>query len=604
MIGKVLVYYTKTFLFLISYFNMMKQKLLVICCCCFLTYASAQKEYWGLISGTTAATTLYGNGSIFKTDQNGANPQPVYNFDSTNGMRPYGRLFVASNGKLYGTASQGGYNIPETDNTGGVLFEYDLTINRFKVVTSFGSTQLPTMKNPQSGIIEPIDGMLYGIASGVGIFKYNIINEITTVGSLVINPYNGMNGFPNRITGELMEASDGNLYGTTQYYSSCPTLTPLLGSIIRFSPSNNSFSYIYPFNCTYYDGAGPTGSLIETVSGKLYGTTMRGGDYGYENSIGDGTLFEYDIDTNTFTKKVSFNGNTTGSIPGPLTAGPNNKLYGVLTGSGKNPDNPEQEVKGSLYEYDTATGNITIMHYFAKIGNDYPTGLTPALNSLLLSSDGNFYGINGHGVFKFNPITKEVTLTGITSIDYFYPSDSSDLIEICRKPTYKYFDTDTYTYCIGESFAFDIKNTNATSYIWKKNGIELPTQTSGILNLTAMQVSDSGDYSCEMLNECGTTITMMLHLTVEGCMGLEEVIGMKNTITLYPNPATNTINLQMPENRNFEIQSLTIWNMLGQKMYFDTQRCEQINVSSFSPGMYHIQLHTDKGNWENKFIKN
>ncbi|MCV9926269.1 T9SS type A sorting domain-containing protein [Flavobacterium sp. LS1R49] len=584
---------------------MMKQKLLLIYCLFSLTYASAQKEYWGLINGTTAATTLYGNGSIFKTDQNGANPQPVYNFDSTNGMKPYGRLFVASNGKLYGTASQGGYNIPQTDNTGGVLFEYDLTINRFKVVTSFGNTQLPTMKNPQSGIIEPINGTLYGVASGVGIFKYNMLNEITTVGSLVVNPYNGMNAFPNRITGELIRASDGNLYGTTQYYSSCPTLTPLLGSIIRFNPSNNSFSYIYPFNCTYYDGAGPTGSLVQTASGKLYGTTMRGGDYGYENnSIGDGTLFEYNIATNTFTKKISFNGNTTGSLPGPLTAGPNNKLYGVLTGKGKNQENPEQEVKGSLYEYDLTTGNITVLHYFAKIGNAYPTGLTPALNSLLLSSDGNLYGINGHGVFKFNPITNEVTLTGMTSIDYFYPSDSSDLIEICRKPTYEYFDADTHTSNIGESFTFDIKNTNATSYIWKKNGVVLPAQTTGILNLTAMTISDSGDYTCEMLNECGTTTTMPLHLTVEENLGLEEVIGTKNSITLYPNPVTNILNLCMPENKNFEVQNLTIWNALGQRMYSDTQKYEQIDVSGFSPGIYHVQLHTNKGSWENKFIKN
>lgn len=86
----------------------------------------AQKELWGLRTGNDAIKSY---GTIFKTDFNGANIATVYNFDGENGQRPKGRLLLASNGKLYGTAFKGGYMFPETTESGGVLFEYDLIFN-------------------------------------------------------------------------------------------------------------------------------------------------------------------------------------------------------------------------------------------------------------------------------------------------------------------------------------------------------------------------------------------------------------------------------------------------------------------------------------------
>jgi hypothetical protein len=564
---------------------------------------SAQKEFWGLTS--VGGSETINTGHIFKTDFNGTNAQIVHWFDNTQGMRPYGKLFLASNGKLYGTASEGGAVQPNPSNTGGVLFEYDLIFSRYSVVSYFGAGDLTTMLNPRTGVIEA-DGALYGTASGVGIFKHNLADEVTTQAALVNASYTGSNSFSNFITAELMQASDGLIYGTTKYYSSCPTTTPYLGSIVRFNPENNQFNYIYPFNCTYFDGASPTGALIEGSPGKLYGTTQHGGVYGYEPGLGDGILFEYNIATNTYTKKFDFNGDVTGAFPGPLVKGADNKFYGILGDGGTDPLDPDTGniVKGSIFRYDPVTNVVTVLYYFSDTSpNIYAQGYTPK-GSLLQASNGIFYGINSAGVFRFDPATMSVTIPATSDISYFYPNLSSDLIEICRKPAYTYIEEDSFTFCTEESFTFDIHNTNATSYIWKKDDVALPEQTSGILSLNDLEVSDSGDYTCEMTNECGTTVTMPVHLTVEECMGLDKAIGNKDAIALYPNPAKDALNIKLPENKNFMVKQVYILNTLGQTVYTYNGENSAIDISNFSTGIYIVKMSTDKGDWLGKFIKN
>ena len=203
---------------------------------------NAQKEFWGLRSGQNLSTNY---GAIFKTDFNGENPEAVYAFNSDEGMYPYGRLFLASNGKLYGTAYKGGTVLSPT-STGGILFEYDLTVNQFKIIAFFGSNQAPDRRNPQSGVIEPIEGILFGTTETGGIYKHTIATESTSNAGNVPN----IGSILNPMSGELFKASNGLVYGTTKYYSSCLVAEPLLGSIVRVNPSTSAFNVVFPFNCT------------------------------------------------------------------------------------------------------------------------------------------------------------------------------------------------------------------------------------------------------------------------------------------------------------------------------------------------------------------
>jgi len=53
---------------------------------------------------------------------------------------------------------------------------------------------------------------------------------------------------------------------------------------------------------------------------------------------------------------------------------------------------------------------------------------------------------------------------------------------ICRKPSYHLFDADTFDACVGATFNYDVQNTNATAYQWKKNDQDVVGQTTGVLN--------------------------------------------------------------------------------------------------------------------------
>ncbi|MXN91994.1 T9SS type A sorting domain-containing protein [Flavobacterium sp. Sd200] len=262
------------------------------------------------------------------------------------------------------------------------------------------------------------------------------------------------------------------------------------------------------------------------------------------------------------------------------------------------------EHRGTLFEYIPSTNAINILHNFGNHQGtpDFFTSANPT--SLIKSSTGDYFGVSLFGLFKFSATDNSVIMPNpIGTPIPLNANVTESLIEVCRKPSYTYIENDTYTICEGETFTFDLHNTNAETYTWKKNNELIALQTTGVLNLNDLEVSDSGDYTCEMINECGTTITIPIHITVEACMGLDEAIGYKNAILLYPNPTEDIINIKLPENPNFTVTNVAIYNVLGQQVYYDTLKSNGISVSNFSGGIYVVKFTTDKGEWQGKFIK-
>lgn len=561
------------------------------------TFGFAQKELWGVSTGHGYINPQFPSdyGNIFKVGLDGQNKTIIHAFDSINGMLPMGRLLLASNGKLYGTASQGGvaFPPPHEHNSFGLMYEYDITFDEFKVVAPFGSSALPGFSQPIDGVIESTPGKLFGTTLG-RIFKYDIDAEAASFTANVPSFMSQLLLIDNSMEGELTMASNGMLYGTTKHYSACPGGAPFLGSIARINPTTNAFTYIYPFNCSPVDGGWhPTGSMVEGTPGKLYGTTTAGGNYGYENQgIGNGILFEYSIATNTFAKKFDFDAAVTGAYSGPLLNGGNGKLYGLLFG---NNTQGSPVYYGALYQYDTGTSVFSILKQF---GSESPHVVHPR-DHLVKGSDGNLYGVCQSGIFKYDFSTAEATVITLNTAS----DEIRGIIEICRKPSYPFFETAVFTVCPNNPFVFDVQNTNAISYVWKKGSTILAAQTTGVLNIANLTIADTGIYTCTMTNECGTTITMPLQITVNSCLGLDEVIGYKNAIKLFPNPAANILNLKLPDAPNFEIQKISISNMLGQTVYSSADKNTTIDIGFLKTGIYQLSLSTDQGDWNGKFIK-
>jgi hypothetical protein len=66
------------------------------------------------------------------------------------------------------------------------------------------------------------------------------------------------------------------------------------------------------------------------------------------------------------------------------------------------------------------------------------------------------------------------------------------------------------------------------------------------------------------------------------------IIAEEQQIKIYPNPATDYINIDAPNNYSFEIYSI-----IGAKM-LDTKE-KQIDISSFKKGIYFVVIKNEKG---------
>jgi len=247
-------------------------------------------------NGKLYGLTISGGGSndagvIFEFDPTSGAYTKKHEFDDTNGSEPYGNLTLASNNKLYGMTSQGG-------TTGyGVIFEYDPATNTFNKKTEFSNTTVGF--NPYDGLLEVSNGKFYGLcrdggANGNGLgtlFEYDLSTNVITHKLT----FSGSNG--ETPEGGLVKAPNGKLYGTTRYGGANSK-----GVLFEYDIATNTYSKKFDFGASSTSPAEPAASLALSSNGKLYGSTLFGG------TGNRGVLFEYDITTNTLTKKQDFTG--------------------------------------------------------------------------------------------------------------------------------------------------------------------------------------------------------------------------------------------------------------------------------------------------------
>ncbi|MBA2746455.1 MAG: T9SS type A sorting domain-containing protein, partial [Flavisolibacter sp.] len=70
--------------------------------------------------------------------------------------------------------------------------------------------------------------------------------------------------------------------------------------------------------------------------------------------------------------------------------------------------------------------------------------------------------------------------------------------------------------------------------------------------------------------------------------------------TLYPNPAQNVLHIKSTQNT---IESVGIYNPLGQMILISTGSSEDIDISNLVSGTYFIRIHSAYGISTAKFIK-
>jgi len=324
-------------------------------------------------------------------------------FDGTNGNFVVAPLVQATDGNLYGTAELGGANGEGTVfniTTGGTLTS----------LYSFCSqSNCADGSEPVVGMVLATNGDLYGTTTtgGAGngtnfgtVFKYALgTGTLTTLVDFctdtngVVSCGNGSAPYAG-----LMQASNGDLYGTTSEGGIFAPCCPASGTIFQITTPVNGvgkLTTLFLF-AQGVEGWAPFGGLVQATDGVLYGTTTSGGN----PNDGGGTIFDFTISATNpvygalydFCSQANCtdgdNGIGIGSgVPTALVQATNGNLYGTTVAGGASN-------AGVVFEMTPAGAYTTLYSFCSQPGcadGNHPTG------ALIQGTDGNLYGVTTFG---------------------------------------------------------------------------------------------------------------------------------------------------------------------------------------------------------------
>ena len=248
---------------------------------------SSDGNFYGTTFGGGNSSTgcdFEGCGTLFKITPGGA-LTTLYRFcaqtSCLDGANPNPGLIQSSDGSFYLTTFGGGSN-------GNGLIVKITPEGALTVLYSFcAQANCPDGYSPRSGAIQASDGNFYGTLADGGtgsgtVYKLTAEGTLTTLYSFCTqtncadgaNPYAG-----------LIQASDGNFYGTTVSGGNptcgsglahgVPTPFPC-GTVFRITPAGQ-LTTVHTFQSAAIDGFSAQGALLQAANGTLYGTTSSGG---------------------------------------------------------------------------------------------------------------------------------------------------------------------------------------------------------------------------------------------------------------------------------------------------------------------------------------
>jgi uncharacterized repeat protein (TIGR03803 family) len=325
---------------------------------------------------TTSSQGFTGRqGDVFKITPEGRVTE-LHEFNGPDGEAPIGGLTLATDGKFYGTTAFGGafgFGTIFSITAGGAL----------QTLYSFQDKNDGSL--PNAAPIQGEDGNFYGVSSSCTGFaennhcltenanKFGAVYKITAKGKFtVLHTFNGRDGA--NPFGHLLQASDGNFYGTTLDGGAHN-----LGVIFRISQSGE-FKVLFNFDSKF--GAGPVAPLTQGNDGNLYGVTS-GPD--------GGTVFK--LGCNGVTILHNFAGGENGTNPvGGLVQATDGKFYGT------NNIGPLDFVGGVIFRISPAGSFRTLHPFDFTSGGSAQTTILQHTNGLLYGETccGGFFGI---GVF-------------------------------------------------------------------------------------------------------------------------------------------------------------------------------------------------------------
>jgi len=156
------------------------------------------------------------------------------------------------------------------------------------------------------------------------------------------------------------------------------------------------------------------------------------------------------------------------------------------------------------------------------------------------------------------------------------------------------------------SFVTKISETNKVEFIFQN--INLPFDDANndgyvvfkIKTKPTLVVGDSFSNSASIYFDYNFPIVTNTETTTLAVLETKD-FEFSDYFSLYPNPANQILNIESKKGN--KISSVSIYNTLGQLVLVVTNVNQSIDVSSLKAGHYFIQVYSDKGTSNMKFIK-
>jgi len=221
-----------------------------------------------------------------------------------------------------------------------------------------------------------------------------------------------------------------------------------------------------------------------------------------------------------------------------------------------------------LYDMDLNIGDDQIICEGNPIQLDASAGHPGATYAWSTGASSPSISVNSTGVYTVTVTHSCGTLTDAISLDVV-PSPSVS------------FDNDSIITSASDALLTPAIS-GATAYQWS-NG----ATTSSLL------VTQSGTYTITVMdgNNCSETATIYVELNV----GIPD-ISLESAITIYPNPASDVVNIRV---ESIQVKEIAIYSSIGEliKRFDQIEETQQFDTYSLSKGIYFVKVESRNGDF-------
>ena len=149
-------------------------------------------------------------------------------------------------------------------------------------------------------------------------------------------------------------------------------------------------------------------------------------------------------------------------------------------------------------------------------------------------------------------------------------------------------------------------NGNKVEFIFENINLDFNDATNDgyvafkIKTLPSLVLGDTFTNNANIYFDYNFPITTNTYTTTVAALSTQD-FDFGTYFTLYPNPANDVLNIQTKQ--DLQVNSIEIYNQLGQIVLAVTNAVNSIDVADLASGTYFVKVNTEKGSANSKFVK-